>query len=308
MPSLYAHMMNYILKRMPADPPGVPHDYAKERARNASRRLPRTPKGVTVEDIDLNGIHAEKISKAGNGDVLVLYIHGGGFTTGSARERRALCLYITGKLGFNCISPDYRLAPEHKFPAALEDCFQAYCSILDLGYDPAKIILMGESAGGTLVLSLALKLQDQGQFLPALLAVLSPLTTVADDLPSHKDNIKTDSMIHQDPCNPALLQAYLNREDQTPDRLRNPLISPYYGDYTHLPPIFFSASDSEVLYDDSRLLFERLKAEGHDVVMETQRGVCHAYPIFPDMPESKKTLATFRQFVGNRSGRIYLLK
>ncbi len=302
MPSLYAQMMNFIFQHIPADPPGVPHDYQKERARNASRKPPRTPKGVVLEDIDLNGIHAEKITKAGNTDLLVMYIHGGGFTTGSARERRALCLYITHGLGLNCISTDYRLAPEHKFPAALDDCYQAYLSILKFGYDPTKIIVMGESAGGTLVLSLALKLDQQQQPLPALLASLSPITTMADDLPSHKGNIQTDYMIRQDPCDLNQLHAFLPAEDLTLEYLRNPLISPYYGDYTHLPPIFFATTDFEVMYDDSRLLYERLKAEGHDVVIDIQHGVCHAYPIFPNMPESRKTMAVFRDFVMKRLG------
>ncbi len=288
---------------MPHDAPDAPHDFAAERRRNAKRRPPPTPRGVHLDYIDLNGIHAEHITKPGNAGPLILYFHGGGFTVGVAKERRSITFYLVDKLGYNCIANDYRLAPEHKYPAALEDCCAAYRGVLALGYQPRDIILMGESAGGTLVLAVALKLKQDGLPLPGLLASFSPVTTVAEDLPSHKGNIATDYMLAQDICNPHQLDAYLGNENITPDYLRDPLVSPLYGDYAELPPLFLAASDYEVMYDDVRLLHDKLQQAGHDVTIDVQHGVCHAYPTFPALRESRDTLRKFDRFARERLGR-----
>ena len=132
MPSLFAHATNLVFRCMPQDKPGQPHDYAAERKRN-DRKPPRPPKGVTVRLGELDGLSAEFIQKSSSQKGTIFYIHGGGFTVGSARERRAICQYITAKYGYNCASFNYRLAPENLWPAPLEDCLTAY-------YHPTEVV------------------------------------------------------------------------------------------------------------------------------------------------------------------------
>lgn len=194
MPSLYARMMNLVFRCMPQDKPGQPHDYVAERKRN-DRKPPRPPKDVAVRLGELDGLQAEFIQKNGNQKGTIFYIHGGEFTVGSARERRAICQYITANYGYNCVTFNYRLAPENLWPAPLEDCLTAYTGLLKTGISPKEIVLMGESAGGTLVLSLALLLKEKGLPQPKALVALSPCVTQADQFPSYTQNAATDYML-----------------------------------------------------------------------------------------------------------------
>lgn len=161
MPSLYACMMNLVFRCMAQDKPGQPHDYAAERKRN-DRKPPRPAKGVTVRLGELGGLSAEFIQQSGNQKGTIFYIHGGGFIVVSVRERRAVCQYITANYGYNCVTFNYRLAPENLWSAPLEGCLTAYAARLKTGASPKDVVFMGESAGGTLVLSLALLLKEKG--------------------------------------------------------------------------------------------------------------------------------------------------
>lgn len=289
MPSLQAHVMDLVFRCMPHDAPGPTHDYAAQ-LRRGGHRPPRPPKGITVTTVVLGGMNAERIEKAGNGKPLILYIHGGGFTTGSARERRGLCQYIAEHFGYNCITFDYRLAPNHPWPAQLDDCCTAYAALLKTGIQPKNVILMGESAGGTLALSLALRLKEEKLPLPGAVAVFSPCTNQTEGFPSHRKNVATDAMLRDSVNSPAQYKAIFGKSCPPQSLLRNPLVSPYWGDYTSLPPVFLAASDMEVFYDDARLLHEKLRREGHPSRLDIRHGVCHAYPIFYFMPEARQTL------------------
>lgn len=288
--------MNMVFRCMPQDKPGQPHDYVAERKRN-DRRPPRPPKGVTVEQITLGGMEAERIQKAGNDKGIVFYIHGGGFTVGSARERRAVCQYIAGRFGHDCVSINYRLAPEHIWPAQLEDCLTAYTDFLKTGVSAKDIVFMGESAGGTLVLSLALLLKEKGLPLPKAIAAFSPCVTMAESLPSHTANIKTDYMLRSAVAEGKIKVVFGGKE--TEELLRRPCVSPLYGNYVGFPPVFLSASDTEALVDDSRQLYARLNADGHQTELDIQHGVCHAFQVFTAMPEAKCTLEKVFAFLAN---------
>ena len=288
MPSIAAHVTNWVLRLMPHDKEGEVHDYLAERERNKDMKLPRLPKEVKMEEFDLNGMRAEKITKPGNDRGLIFYIHGGGFTTGDSRERRMFTYYAVDHLGYDCISINYRLAPENKWPMQIHDCFTAYENVLKMGYGPEDIVFCGESAGGTLVLSLALLCKERGRPQPKAVLAFSPATDNCRDLPSHRNNIKTDYMLRDMVAKGITHVLYDHQAAE--EELMDPLISPYYGDYEGLPPIHISASDSETLYDDTMILYEKLKKEGHRVDLDVQHGVCHAYQIMPYMPEAKKTL------------------
>ena len=294
MQSIESIVTNLIFRLMPSDKPGEKHDYVKERKRN-DRKPPKLPKDVNLKLININGFDADYITKKENQNGLIFYIHGGGFTTGSAKERRMISQYIVNKYGYNCISINYRLAPENKWPSMIEDCFDAYNNVLKMEYDSKDIVFMGESAGGTLVLSLALLLKDGNVPLPKAIVSFSPCTDQYSDLLSHTKNIKTDYMLKDAVAKgltDVLFEEKIDRES-----LKDYLLSPYYGDYKDLPPIYLSASDTETLYDDSLILYNKLKNENHNVVFEVAHNACHAYQIMTYMPEAKKTLNNVFNFL-----------
>ncbi len=285
--SIEARVTNLVFRLLPHDKEGEVHDYVAERRRN-DIRPPTLPKGVALDEFDLNGHIAERITKKGNDRGLLFFIHGGGFTTGSAKERRIFTYYAVDHFGYDCISINYRLAPENRWPAQIEDCYLAYENVLKMGYDPGTIVFAGESAGGTAVLSLALLAKKRGLPLPKAILAFSPCTDQYRDLPSHRNNIETDYML-KDAVAKGLFDVLL-KEGEDRKALKDPLLSPYYGDYDGIPPIFLSVSDSETLCDDTLVLCDKLKKQGHRVQLVIEHGLCHAYPILPYMPEARKTL------------------
>ena len=291
MPSIAGWITNQVLKASPWEQ----GNYAEERSRNAANKPPKKPKEVEIEELTINGFPAERLTKKGNSKGTVLYIHGGGFTTGSAKERRYLTQYLADKCGYNCIAINYRLAPENKWPAMPDDCLAAYREILEMGYDPKKLVFMGESAGGTLVFSLAFLARDNGLPQPKAIVAFSPATDNASDLPSHTANIKTDFMLRDAVAKGITGPLFGGPVDE--EVLKDPLLSPINGDLTGLPPVFLSASDAEVLYDDSVLMYDKLKSEGHDADLDIQHGVCHAFQMLPFMPEAKRSISKALAFV-----------
>lgn len=299
MPSVQAKMLNKIFQSMPKDAPGTKHDYFAERAQNERRPVPKVPRGVSLEETTFDGIPGEVIYPSDQKEwekdsvPVIWYIHGGGFTTGSAKESRGFTQYLVSEFKLPCISTDYRRSPENKWPAQLDDCMKVYDAVTARGIDAGRLILVGSSAGGTLVLSLALRLAMEGKAQPMSVIALSAWTDQTVSLPSHKTNISTDYMLGDALAHNDQFEAVFGFEDGPAGHeefLKDPLISPYYGDYSRVAPVFLAASDAEFLYDDSRLLYERLKAEGHDVELDIQHDVCHAYASLPMMPEAKETL------------------
>lgn len=288
MPSKEAERLNRMFQSFPKDPPGTPHDYAAERAANAKRLIPIPPEGFEVEDVCFGGIDGERITPPKPNGKTIWYIHGGGFTTGSAQERRELTIYLSEHHGFTVIANNYRLAPEHHWPAQQDDCIAFYSAMLEAGAAPDYF--MGESASGMLVLSVALRARDEGLPLPAGIAVFSPGTGVSGEFPSHTANISTDYILGDALTRQDQNLAVFGTVQPSDEELRHPYFAPYYGDYNGLPPIFLSVSDYEVLLDDAVRLHEKLVREGHPTGIDIAHGVLHAYPIFPEMPESQETI------------------
>ena len=290
MASVLLHILNEIFKHMP-----VIEDTAVEREKNASRRQPCPPKGVTLRE-NYRGLPCEFAEKAGNGDIVVLNIHGGGFTTGSARESRSLTFYICDKLGYNCVACDYRLAPEHKLPAAFDDCFSVYRELVKVH---PRLIIVGGSAGGSLALATALRAKRENISAPLAVAAFSPLAGIGLELPSHFDNVKTDYMLKRDPSGGELLKKLLP-EGADKDFLKDARISPVFGDFRGFPPLFLSASDTEILYDDACILYEKAKESGVDCCFEKGHSLLHAWVGIPQLPEARKTLFNFKSFLKER--------
>ena len=266
--------------------PEKPKDYpAARRQEIKSVAMVKTPKDVTLREGTLGGVDAEWITGENNpADRIVLYIHGGGFVTGSSAARGGFTSYIAHELGLNVVSLDYRLAPEHPFPAGPHDCLAAYEALLEQ-FPAEKIVLLGESAGGNLVLSLLLQAKEKGLPLPAAVFALSPTVQYDQDLPSYRENAATECILTN--FIDEARDVYLCSREEA---MRDPFAAPLYGDYTGCPPVILWVSDSEVLLDDSLLLFERLKEQNVTTKLYRRDGMMHTWIIVPQFSESKKDL------------------
>jgi acetyl esterase/lipase len=205
---------------------------------------------------------------------VILYLHGGAFIAGSTRTHRHLGAALAGAAGVRAVLPDYRLAPEHPFPAALDDAIAAYRHLLGLGYAPGEIAVAGDSAGGGLVFALLLRAAAEGLARPACAVGFSPWVDLTGRQPSLRRNAGRDVML---PAGRAVEVArlYLGGHDPA-----DPLASPLFGAWRDPPPALIMASRGEILVDEAIGLADALRGGGGDVRLELWRGVPHAWPIF----------------------------
>ncbi len=213
----------------------------------------------------------------------VLYTHGGAYVYGSPSTHEVIISRLAEKSGVAVFAYDYRLAPEHPFPAALEDAVTAFDYLLQQGFGPRDIVLCGDSAGGGLTLALALLLRDRGRELPAALAVISPWTDLTESGDSHYRNAALDPLISSEELREDAL-LYAGKEE-----LRNPYISPLYGDYTGFPPVLIHVGTNEVLLDDSRNLALEMDKQGVDVDIDIYEGMWHVWHMY-DVPEARAAI------------------
>lgn len=203
-----------------------------------------------------------------NADRTLLYLHGGGYVLGSIDTHRSMVTRLCKFAGIRGLIVDYRLAPEHPYPSAIEDAEQAYDYLTENGVTPEKMLLAGDSAGGGLSLALMQTLREHGKAQPKAVALLSPWTDLTISGRSHKERAERDPMIDVERM-PQAIDWYCPNQDK-----KNPLISPVFADLAGFPPMFVQVGSEEVLFDDSTRLVEN--AEKADVDAELQ--------IWPDMP------------------------
>ena len=182
-------------------------------------------------------------------------------------------------------SIDYRLAPEHPFPAGAEDCLAAYRALLER-FPAERIVLLGESAGGNLVLSLLVQIKRSALPFPAACFAIAPTVQYDRELPSYRDNLSTDCIVSN--LLEEMWDVYLCSRDRAV--LENPVAAPCHGDFRGCTPVVLWASESEVLRDDSLLMFEKLKAQGVAARLYLRRAMLHAWLIIPALRESKQDL------------------
>lgn len=271
-------------------------DVMELRAILDAMKPPRIPPRIAVEEILLGGVPAEKLSAAGASKAhAVLYIHGGGWVCGSPASHRPITWRLAEETGVPVYAVDYRLAPEHPFPAGLDDCLAAYRALLETGLPASGIVVGGDSAGGNLTLAMALKLKMLGLPQPAGLVCLSPATDLAGSPPSRTSNARADAMF--DPRSFATVGAvYCPGHD-----LADPLVSPLHGDVSGLPPTLFHVSDAEMLRDDSVLMADKMRAAGVDVTIEVWPKVAHVWHVTADMlPEGRAAIGKLAAFIRKR--------
>jgi len=252
----------------------------------------KMPKGVTTQTEQIDAMAAEWIipEQPVEGKVL-LYIHGGGFISGSCTTHRMHVAKFALGCQLKSLLFDYRLAPEHPFPAAVEDCVAAYRWLSGQGYAAQDIIVGGESAGGTLTLSLLLALKEQGIPLPKAAFAISPVTDLRCLADSFTYNAKNDIA----PMGSWNVWTGLYIADNDPTL---PLLSPQFGDYAGLPPLHICVGTHEIHLDDCVNVAQKANAQGVEVTLSKWPRMVHAFPILsPLFPEAKQALAEICEFV-----------
>lgn len=226
-------------------------------------------------------IDAEAPEDAG----VILYFHGGGFRMGSIASHRDLMARLAAASGCRVLGLDYRLAPEHAFPAPLEDALTAFRWLLSQGHGAQRIVVAGDSAGGGLALSTMLALRTAGEPLPAAGLLLSPWTDLAATGASYETRSAADP-IHQRPMILALARGYLGAADT-----RDPRASPLYGELHGLPPLLIQVGDRETVLDDATMFAGRAGAAGVTVELQVFDGMIHVFQQFAaDLPEAREAI------------------
>lgn len=278
------------------DPASADVNRVRERLDKISRYLKRAV-GVAVEATTVNGLYAEwlKPRRAREGKVL-LYLHGGAYLVGSCRTHRQLVSHIARAAGINAIVPEYRLAPEHPFPAAIDDAVGVYRWLLANGYDPGDVFIAGDSAGGGLTVATLLSLRHAGIPMPAAAVLLSPFldvtgsgesaTTRADYDPWF--NVKDMVVVAENYCGPGV-------------DLTNPLISPVFANVAGLPPTYIQVGNDEILLSDSTRFADKMRSEGRDVEIEIWPEMWHVFQLFiGKMPESRRAIKRIGAYIDAR--------
>jgi epsilon-lactone hydrolase len=244
---------------------------------------------VRIEATTLGGVAAEWVWAEGvPADRVVLYCHGGGFRAGSPRGSRQFAGRLSRASRARVALLDYRLAPEHQFPAALDDVIAGYRGLLDAGHAAASIAFGGESiGGGTLALAALPAVRESGLPLPASAFALSPLTDLTLSSPAITDPAGRDPLARDGSQFTAAVRDYLPR-DQDPAA---PLVSPLYADWSGLPPVHIEVGSTERLIDDARRLAERARLAGVPATLEVTEDAVHAFAATaPDTPEAKAAI------------------
>lgn len=257
------------------------------------------PEGVSYAEADAGGVRALWcLPEGASAGHVVYYMHGGGFVSNTADSHRKLAGHLAKAIGARALVLDYRLAPEHPFPAQIEDAVAGYRWLLGQGIDAGGIITAGDSAGGNLAISLVLKLRDLGEPLPGAVIGFSPWLDMEHKGKTLDTNAATDALVQR-----AVIEnmsaMFLGETGSPADPLANPLLADVAG----LPPMYLSAGDHETLQDNAERFADKLRAAGIDVALEIAPGQQHVYPFMAGRaPEADATIAGAADWVRRHVG------
>jgi monoterpene epsilon-lactone hydrolase len=257
----------------------------------AERAFP-TPADVAIDRVNTPDRPAEWLRPPGaRADAAVLYLHGGGYVIGSPRSHRHLAAAIARASGTSALLPDYRLAPEHPFPAALEDAVAAYRWLLR-GIAPGRIVVAGDSAGGGLTVATLLAVRDRGLPRPAAGVCISPWVDLTCSGATYATKTDVDPIVTREGV-AAMAQMYVGAGDP-----KAPLVSPLYADLRDLPPLLIQVGSDEVLLDDALGLGERARAAGVETTIEEWPAMVHVWHWFlPMLDEAERAIAVIGNFI-----------
>ena len=285
------HALQEAMAARPVPPP--PADIVEQRSRidEAMAQIPLA-EGTVAEPFvrsGVPGIECRPVDMADDAPI-VLYFHGGGFRIASALAYRSYGSHLAAVLGARVLLVEYRLAPEHKFPKAVDDCFAVWESLLAEGIDTGRIVIAGDSAGGGLAASVTMHALADG-VLPAGVICCSPWVDLTITADTYDTNAESDKLFSRTSAEEAA-PAYLGGADPM-----NPIASPLFGDWDGAPPLLILVGDAEVLLDDSRKLADVAKAAGVDVTLSVYPEMPHiwtmSYPAFPEAVEGVTEMAEF---------------
>jgi acetyl esterase/lipase len=257
-----------------------------------SDQLP-SPEGTEIEAVDAGGVAAEWVCvPQGSEATTLVWFHGGGYALGSPRNVRAMVARIVGAADARALSVDYRLAPEHQHPAAVDDGVRAVRWLYDQGVSPGTVVIGGDSAGGGLAALTMLALRDADIPLPAAAILVSPWTDLSLAGSSIEENAATDVICSKDML-VALAQAYTG-----PVTEADPSVSPLHAELRGLPPLLLLAGRHEILRDDAIRMGERARDAGVAVASEIVDDVPHVWPLFASfLPEGAAAIETMAGFI-----------
>jgi len=292
MASVRAHLASFMVKRRIRSKLARVTD-VRDIRKVFGQTHPPLPNEVTFHSASLGNVNGEWAERSTPATTTMMYIHGGGFVACSPQTHRPITAAFARR-GFRVFAPAYRLAPEHPFPAAIDDVVTAWRALRQKVEGP--IVVAGDSAGGNLALALMISLRDQGESLPAAAALFSPATDFVGTGNSHQENSRRDAMFR-----PEILAqfriAYLGTTDP-----KHPLVSPLYADLRGLPPLFIEVGQKEVLRDDAVRLAERAKEVGVHAELKVWPVVPHVWQMADGfIPEARRSLDAAANFLHGRA-------
>lgn len=267
----------------------------RQRLERNARLLFHAPRGMTIKSAQHAGQNAVYVD--GPSAPVLLYFHGGGYVFGSPDTHKAMLAHLCQAADARAILPEYRKAPEHVFPAALDDAEATYLALLDDGVPANTILLGGDSAGGGLALSLLALILEKGHPVPAAVFAFSPLTDMSFSGPSFVSNEQADAVL------PAKRMAELADIYAGGHDPHDPRISPLFARFEGAPPIWLTVGDTEILLDDSKRFHDARLKEGVDISLRVERDLPHVWPLFHNtLPEARATLGTLAEWIKQQAG------
>ena len=236
-----------------------------------------TEKGVEYVPENVGEMSCEwvRVKRPRRKDRVILYCHGGGYSTGSAVYARTITSRLAEGTSMDVFCFNYRLAPEHPWPAALEDGLKAWDRLMFLGYGAKNVIVAGDSAGGNLALCLTLKLKEEGRILPDGLVLLSPWTDLTASGKSYQSREAVDPILNREYLE-RMTDNYAAGQD-----LKDPYISPLFGDPAGFPPVYIQVGDNEMLLSDSTSLYKKLRKADVSAGIDVYKGMWHVFQMSP---------------------------
>ena len=261
----------------------TPEDLEKQRrSQDALGNMAASMSGLVWESFTLAGMDAAwmRLSREHRRRRVILYCHGGGYTSGGLGFSKVLASKLTRATGMDTLAFDYRLAPEHPYPAAVEDALTAWGHLESLGIAPGDIVLAGDSAGGNLALVLCLKLREAGRGLPGALLLMSPWTDMTASGESLRGRAGIDPVLTPEYMY-AVREAYAGGLDPS-----DCLLSPLFADFSGFPPTLVQVGTHEILFSDAERLAENMRAAGVEVRLEVWDRMWHDFQMYPSRSAS----------------------
>lgn len=271
------------------------HLVENERSKSEIEKPYNYPEQFEVIDYDTGNFKMEFLHwKESENPYVILQLHGGGYVGALKNSYRTFAgLYSEVSGGASVLTIDYRVAPEHPFPAALYDALYAYNWLLDNGYSEDRIILAGDSAGGGLAMALCHYLNDRDRVLPAAIIAMSPWTDLTASGPSYEENFTIDPLFGNTKDSLIYDSVYIGNHNP-----KHPYISPMFGDFSGFPPMLIQVGSYEMLLSDSEIVAEKAKASGVKVKLSIYEGMFHVFQMGTTLiPESRSAWIEIKKFL-----------